>query len=101
MHNESSNVVRLDSFGQSAPKPSAQHQIILQQLRTQYKKHLLGYLAEMFDQTDDKLFDLADRSDSNDDQLLYFGSMRLLRLKRQKLEAEFIKNIDILNICNT
>lgn len=43
-------------------------------------------LSELFDNADDTLFEKADRAGSNVDQSLFFGAMRLLRLRRHGIE---------------
>ncbi|WP_285260305.1 DUF1631 domain-containing protein [Halopseudomonas bauzanensis] len=43
-------------------------------------------LSELFDNTDDTLFEKADRASSNADQSLFFDAMRLLRLQRHAVE---------------
>ena len=49
-------------------------------------------LATLFNNTDDALFERADRSRSDADQQMYFESMRQLRLHRETISASFISN---------
>jgi Protein of unknown function (DUF1631) len=49
-------------------------------------------LATLFNNTDDALFERADRSRSDADQQMYFESMRQLRLHREKITTSFITN---------
>jgi len=49
-------------------------------------------LATLFNNTDDALFERADRSRSDADQQMYFESMRQLRLHREKISISFITN---------
>src|SRR5690625_5606613 len=41
------------------------------------------------------LFELADKSQSNQEQTLYLDSMREVRLRRRTMEAVFFRRIDI------
>lgn len=50
-------------------------------------------LSSFFDNIDDALFELADRSRSDNDQQIYFESMRELRLARPNVERTFIDEL--------
>ena len=63
---------------------------ILHSLRQQSKYQLNELIQSLFNNTDDALFELADRSRSDADQHLYFESMRQLRLQRKKISSQFI-----------
>lgn len=56
--------------------------------------NLLHLLAALFNNTDDALFERADRSRSDTDQQMYFESMRLLRLHRETISSTFIGGVD-------
>jgi len=47
----------------------------------------------LFDNTDDALFELADKAETNAIQCQYFDSMRVVRFKRQEIEDAFNNNI--------
>jgi len=47
----------------------------------------------LFDNTDDALFELADKAETNSIQCKYFDSMRIVRFKRQEIEDAFNNNI--------
>ncbi|MCW8196553.1 DUF1631 domain-containing protein [Proteobacteria bacterium 005FR1] len=51
-------------------------------------------LRSLFDNADDALFALADKATSNQDQNLYFESMREVRIRRRELESSFADAID-------
>jgi hypothetical protein len=70
-----------DPLPQSAHLPAP-----LLPLRDQTLKSLRHALAELFDNADDSLFELADRAASNADQTLFFEAMRVLRLQRHAIE---------------
>ena len=53
-------------------------------------KALKGY----FDRLDDALFEMADRAHNNEEQNLYFDSMREVRVQRRGLETRFAAAID-------
>ena len=50
-------------------------------------------LSSFFDNIDDALFELADRSRSDTDQQIYFESMRELRLARPNVERAFLDEL--------
>jgi hypothetical protein len=51
-------------------------------------------LRSLFDNADDALFALADKATNNQDQNLYFESMREVRIRRRELEAKFADAVD-------
>lgn len=51
-------------------------------------------LDEVFDNADDALFALADKAASNQDQNLYFESMREVRIRRREIEARCAQAVD-------
>jgi hypothetical protein len=56
-------------------------------------KRLKVLVHNLFDNTDDALFDLADKAESNTIQCKYFDAMRIVRFKRQEIEDSFNNNI--------
>ena len=80
---------RADSpSGQSASLPP-----ILQSVRQAARKHILTLLEGLFNNTDDALFELADRSHNDSDQSMYFESMREIRLHRAEILQIFSDNL--------
>lgn len=55
---------------------------------------VLGLLKGFFDRVDDSLFELADKAQSNQEQNLYFDSMREVRVQRRGIEKRFNDAID-------
>ena len=55
---------------------------------------LPSLLQPVFDKADDALFDLANKSDSSQRQNTFFDAMRELRLKRDTIEAGFVKQFN-------
>lgn len=55
---------------------------------------LLGLLKSFFDRADDSLFELADKALSNQEQNLYFDSMREVRVQRRGIEQRFSEAVD-------
>ncbi|MCG8312338.1 MAG: DUF1631 domain-containing protein [Pseudomonadales bacterium] len=55
---------------------------------------ICSYLAELFEQIDDTLFDLADRAHHNSEQSLYFESMRIIRLHRNGAQKVFKQSLE-------
>lgn len=72
-----------------APRPNKLPQSVLS-LREMASHKLTELLATLFNNTDDALFERADRSRSDADQQMYFESMRLLRLHREEITASFV-----------
>ncbi|WP_317930646.1 DUF1631 domain-containing protein [Halioxenophilus sp. WMMB6] len=54
---------------------------------------LQSAMLALFDSADDTLFELADKSDTNQDQSLYFESMRQVRLCRREIENSLIERV--------
>ncbi len=95
-HSERENVVRLNAERKGpaevalARLPAAMHT-----LRDKARQQLQGVLRELFEKADDALFELADKAVNNQEQNLYFDSMREVRLRRRAVEATFFRKIDI------
>lgn len=51
-------------------------------------------LQSLFDNIDDALFELADRAQDNDEQNMYFESMREIRIKRRGMELGFSQEVN-------
>src|SRR5690606_37590216 len=57
-------------------------------------KALLQQLAQdLFDHTDDALFELADKSMNNGEQNMYFESMREVRIQRRGIEQALARDL--------
>ncbi|XOV81628.1 MAG: DUF1631 domain-containing protein [bacterium] len=67
---------------------------IVHTIRQQSKKQLNELLQNLFNNTDDALFELADRSQSDQHQEMYFDSMRMIRLHRKTLASNFIRGLN-------
>lgn len=68
---------------------------IMHSLRDKARLQLQLLLKDLFEKVDDALFSRADKATSNQDQNLYFDSMREVRIRRRAVEAGFFRNIDI------
>lgn len=64
---------------------------IVHTVRQHAKRQLGEWLQTLFDNTDDALFELADRSVSNSEQTLFFESMRQIRLRRKEVCDRFAR----------
>lgn len=73
----------------SAPKKKSPLPPILHTVRQHARKQLARLLERLFNNVDDALFEMADRSRSDADQHLYFESMRELRLQRSNIAKGF------------
>ena len=58
------------------------------------KKLLAASFIKFFDAVDDEMFQLADDADNNEDQNLFFDSMREVRVQRQAIEKRFQGALD-------
>ena len=65
---------------------------IVLSIRQQSRKQLVELLEVLFSNTDDALFELADRSQTDQHQEMYFDSMRVIRLNRKSIAQAFIDN---------
>ncbi len=52
-----------------------------------------GLLSTLFNNADDVLFEMADRSRNDADQHMYFDSMREIRVQRKRIITEFGQNL--------
>ncbi|MEM8768712.1 MAG: DUF1631 domain-containing protein [Pseudomonadota bacterium] len=75
----------------SASKKTSALPPIVHTMRQHSRKQLATLLEGLFNNIDDALFEMADRSRSDADQHLYFESMRELRLKRQEISKAFTR----------
>jgi hypothetical protein len=67
---------------------------ILHSVRQTSRKKLAELLQSLFNNADDALFEMADRSRNDLDQNMYFDSMRELRLHRKRIGQLFIENVN-------
>lgn len=74
-----------------APKKSSPLPPILHTMRQHSRKQLNKLIESLFNNVDDALFEMADRSRSDADQHLYFESMRELRLQRENIARAFAR----------
>lgn len=65
---------------------------IVHAVRQQGKKQIKELLQYLFNNTDDTLFELADRAQSDTYQEMYFDSMRAIRLHREHIASHFIQS---------
>jgi len=61
----------------------------LKKVRSRATKQLISMLDSMFDNTDDALFELADKAEDSAERTMYFDSMRAVRIKREAIEKYF------------
>ena len=63
---------------------------VARQVRAQALSRLAELMQHLFNNADDTLFEMADRSRNDDDQHMYFESMRQLRLFREGVGSTFL-----------
>ncbi len=94
-HDSGAKVVHLEPESQRivraklAKMPSA-----VQAVHEKGKHLVLSLLKSFFDRADDSLFELADKAQSNQEQNLYFDSMREVRVQRRTVEKRFNDALD-------
>ena len=66
---------------------------IVNSVRQQAKRELTRLLDGLLDCTDDALFEMADRSQSDLNQHMYFDAMRKIRLHRQDVQKKFLREV--------
>ncbi|WP_347331222.1 DUF1631 domain-containing protein [Marinimicrobium locisalis] len=96
VHPQRENVVPLNpQRRQTASGPSlARLPAAMHGVRDKARQQLQALLRELFDKADDSLFELADQATSNQEQNLYFDSMREVRLQRRGMEQRFFQRLD-------
>ncbi len=79
------------SSGQSHNrKPS-----ILDNIRNRSVETLSALVSTLFEQIDDTFFELADSAHNNNEQNVYFESMREIRLQRKRVEHSFFSSLEL------
>jgi hypothetical protein len=77
-------------IGSRAPEPGQEHVGgLLVAVREMTLKETGNLVAELLDNVDDTLFDLAEKAESNASQTEYFDGMRETRKKRPRIERMF------------
>jgi len=66
---------------------------VLIKLRELTKTSLKDSLRKLFDNADDALFAMADKSGSNGDQAIFFDAMRELRLQKRQVATHLIRSL--------
>jgi len=93
----SGKVVAIDSgasIGSDARVQLARLPAALHRLREKNLQLLQPLLRGLFEAADDALFKLADQSENNQEQNLYFDSMREFRIQRRDIGKLFAANLD-------
>ncbi len=89
----SNNVVSLNKEKAVARAKLARMSAPVHMLQEKSRLMLQRLLQTLFDNTDDALFELADKAGSNMDQNIYFESMREVRVCRRDIESQFIESL--------
>lgn len=92
------NVVTMQGTKRSAKRsPNHSRRVlppVYQSVKNLAHKHMVALIQGLFDNTDDALFELADKSQSDQQQEMYFDSMRHIRLHRKSIGTDFLKNFE-------
>lgn len=94
MHNDGKVVpFNKATIYQAKHSPLARLPVILLQVRDKAAQQLKQGLQDLFDNADDTLFEMADRSDNSIEQNILFEAMRDLRLKRKHIERVLLEHL--------
>ncbi len=97
--NTSGKVINMEKYakGDAMNAPSRPYEL-LYVCRDRMAEHLARSLHAMMERTDDTLFSMAEKAESNAIQSTYFDAMREVRIKRKEMEDRFKSHF--LNECN-
>ncbi|MFB4394858.1 MULTISPECIES: DUF1631 domain-containing protein [unclassified Pseudomonas] len=90
MHKEGKVVPMAAAIDRAGRMPLPGLPVLLLQVRDKAALQLRMGLQALFDNADDALFEMADKTAANPRQHLYFEAMRDLRLKRKSIERGFL-----------
>ena len=90
---QSPKVVPLKATEGSAARTVRKLPPILHTVRQTARRSLSELINTLFNNADDVLFEMADRSRNDADQHMYFDSMREIRVHRKRITAEFGKQL--------
>ncbi|MBV1920558.1 MAG: DUF1631 domain-containing protein, partial [Pseudomonadales bacterium] len=68
---------------------------ILDNIRNRSIETLSALISTLFEQIDDTFFELADSAVNNNEQNVYFESMREIRLQRKRVEHSFFASLEL------
>ena len=89
------NVVSLDADeGRARRARLARLPPPVEALRASFHQAMAPKLKTYFERADDALFELADKASSNEEQNLYFDSMREVRVRRHSVETSYSNAVD-------
>lgn len=98
LKSDSKKVVQLNperNSSNQAPVVLTRMPAAMHTLRDKARQQLQSLLRELFDKVDDAMFELADKANNNQDQNLFFDSMREVRIRRRAMETSFFRSIDV------
>ena len=90
----SDNVVSIGDVKQDKIARQVLWQKLQPEIQTITTKHMQQVMQGLFDIADDALFKMAENSPEGMDQSIYFDSMRIIRLQRNKIETRLFKELD-------
>ena len=65
--------------------------VLMPQILAKFDESIKSHLTVFFENTDDTLFNLAEKADSNQVQTLYFEAMRTVRVNRKNIKNSFMQ----------
>ena len=79
----------------SSGQPHSGKPSILDNIRNRSIETLSALVSTLFEQIDDTFFELADSAHNNNEQNVYFESMREIRLQRKRVEHSFFASLEL------
>ena len=67
---------------------------LIEEIRMLSSQQISQFISQLFDSCDDLFYDLSNNANSNQEQTLYFSSMREVRIKRQVLQQNYVARFD-------
>ncbi len=87
---DGTNVVPMTGSHVAGDLGGAKKGLAISRLRELLRPALTDRLKRVLDHVDDAFFDLADKAENNQQQMVYFDAMRELRLKSKVIEGDFV-----------
>lgn len=78
----------------SSERPQSSAPSILDNIRNRAIETLSALVSTLFEQIDDTFFELADAAHNNNEQNVYFESMREIRLQRKRVEHSLFTSLE-------
>ncbi len=82
------------NFNLAEDNKSDKYSKVIDKVFTCSNEHLMVLFTQMLTTADEKLFDLAEKSDSNEDQSMYMDCTRIFRTEKNDIGGHFFVNLN-------